>query len=62
MKLIFKKGKIYAPDSVECLPKECNKYFDSEEFENWDNSEFEFGTVRCIKSFRITITIKELSD
>ena len=61
MKIKFKKGKIYSPDSVSDLPTDCNKYFSDEEFQEWGN-EHEYGTVRCIKSFEIEYKIKELSD
>jgi len=60
MKLTFIKGEIYSPDDVEDLPKECNQYFDSEEFQERFNNEFEYCSVRCLKSFEITWKIKEL--
>lgn len=59
-KLKFKKDKVYNPDSVADLPKECNKYFSDEEFQEWGKLEFEYGSVRCLQSFEITWNIKEL--
>lgn len=60
MKIKFKKGEIYSPDSVDDLPKDCNKYFSDDEFQEWGKIEYEYGTVRCIKSFEIEWKIKEL--
>ena len=63
MKIIhkYKKGNLYSPDSLEDLPKECNRYFTQEGFEQWNHPDYEYGTLRCLNSFKITITIKELS-
>lgn len=58
--LKFKKGKLYAPDSMEYLPKETNKYFSQDGLEEWNHPDYEYGTCKCIQSFQITITIKEL--
>lgn len=60
MKLKYKKGEIYSPDSIDDLPKDCNKYFSDEDFQEWCKSEYEYGTVLCIKSFEIEWKIKEL--
>ncbi len=54
------KGEVYSPDAVECLPKECNEYFSDEEFQEWNKKEFEYGSVRCLKSFKIKWTITVL--
>jgi hypothetical protein len=56
----YKKDKLYSPDSLDYLPKECNKYFTQDGLEEWGNSEYEYGTLKCIKSFKITISITEL--
>lgn len=58
MKLKFEKGKVYCPDSVGDLPKECNKYFSEDEFQE-NTKEHEQGSVRCLKSFEIEFIIKE---
>lgn len=57
--LNFKKDKLYVPDSMDDLPMMTSKYFSSDGFEEWGRSIYEYGTCRCIKSFEITITIKE---
>ncbi len=59
MKLTFKKGDIYIPDHVEDLPKDCNKYFSDDDFQEW-KGEYEYGSLRCLKSFEIEWKIKEL--
>ena len=58
--LNFKKDELYSPDSMEDLPKATNVYFSQDGLEEWGHPEYEYGTCRCIKSFRITVTIKEL--
>jgi hypothetical protein len=59
-KLTYKKGKLYSPDSIDELPKECNPYFSQEGLEEWGHDDYEYGTCKCVKSFQITMTIKEL--
>lgn len=58
--LKYKKGELYSPDSMDDLPKETNKYFSQDGLEEWGHEDYEYGTCKCIKSFQITITIKEL--
>ncbi|WNH10031.1 hypothetical protein [Thalassobellus suaedae] len=58
--ITYKKGKLYAPDNLDELPKDCNQYFTQDELEEWGKTEYEYGTLKCIKSFSITIIIKEL--
>lgn len=53
----YTKGDIYSPDAIELMPRYCNKYF--EVIEESHGKEYEQGTVRCLKSFEITIKIKE---
>ena len=58
MKMNFEKGKIYNPDCLDELPKDCNKYFSDEGFEELGKSQYEYGTLRCIQSFEIEYKIK----
>lgn len=55
----YQKGEIYSPDDVNDLPKSANEYFSNDDEFQTDDCEFEFGSVRCVKSFEIIITVKE---
>jgi hypothetical protein len=56
----YKKNELYSPDSTEDLPKYCNHYFTQDGLEEWNADEYEYGTLKCIKTFKITISITEL--
>jgi len=57
----YYKGTVYVPDSIDICPKECNKYFSDENYQDAGMfGKYELGTVECIKSFEITIIIKEI--
>jgi hypothetical protein len=58
--IIYKKNKLYSPDQLCDLPRECNQYFTQDGLEEWGNDEYEFGTLMCIKSFKIKIEITEI--
>jgi len=60
-KILYKqkyiKGKVYVPDSVDICPVECNKYFSDEEFQSF-KKDYEMGSVRCLETFEITISVR----
>ena len=58
--LKYKKGELYSPDSLNDLPQRTNEYFSQEGLEEWGHPDYEYGTCRCVKSFQITVIIKEL--
>jgi len=62
MKRTYKKGILYSPDDMADLSSECIKYFNTDDYQKWNNPDFEYGSGLCIQSFQITIIIKELNE
>lgn len=57
----FLKNNLYTPEDLIDITRECNKYFTQDGMEEWKHPDYEYGTLKCIKSFKITTTITELT-